>query len=203
MAEYVVEILEGPDAGKQFTLPPGLSEVGREAGVAVELANDHLVSRHHARLRPLASGVQVEDLGSANGTFVNGDQIFSPAAVAPGAEITVGVSVLGLRPVGAPAAAETRVVPVALTKVQQAPARPAPLPEQQPAYAQDPSAHGGLARPERLPDYVPPDVYGTRGTPESPLAPLLDKNTKRLARTAPLAIFVLVAFVVIIALALR
>jgi hypothetical protein len=210
MSEYVVEIVEGPDAGMQFALGQGASEIGRDAGVAIELVNDHLVSRRHARLTLRADGVLVEDLGSRNGTFVNGNQIYSPAIVTPGNEITIGVSVLALRQPGPSAAAATRVVPVALTRIQASPpaspsgpaVAPAPPAPAQLAFAQPPAGAGGLAQPERTPDFVPPDVH--RGSSaDSPLSPLLDKHTKRMARTAPLAIFVIVALIVIIALALR
>jgi hypothetical protein len=154
-------------------------ELGREDDAGVQLAQDELVSRRHARITPTADGVLVEDLGSRNGTFVNGDEIHGPAQLAPGGQLLVGVTVFELR--AGPGAPETAVRPVpgALTGV-----RPAPL-----------------AVEQRRPDYVPDDV--ATGRREVPLNPLLDVHTKSQARHAPLALFVLVAVVVIIALALR
>jgi pSer/pThr/pTyr-binding forkhead associated (FHA) protein len=197
MSEYVLEIVEGPEAGKQISLGDGSIEIGREAGVGIELANDDLVSRRHVRLTPIPSGVAVEDLGSRNGTFVNGDEIFSPAMLGPGGQLTVGVTVFELRTTGqAAASTAVRPVPVALTDLR-------PLPTARPAVAAEPSAPArGLAREERAPDYVPGDLVSATGR-DSPLSGLLDVHTKHKARTAPLAVFVLVAFVVIIALALR
>lgn len=192
MSEYVFEIIEGPDAGRQIPLAQQPIEIGREAREGVEIANDHLISRHHARLTPTASGVVVEDLGSSNGTFVDGDEIHSPAVLTPGAKLTIGVTVLELR-TAAEAAGGTviRPVPVALTAL-----RPIPTPP-----PQDVVPTGGLAAEERPPDYVSAELAGARG--DSPLNPLLDSHTKRMARTAPLAIFVIVTLVVLIALALR
>ena len=65
--------------------------MGRESGCDV-LIPDRQVSRFHARLTPGASGVVLEDLGSKNGTFVNGERIVPLAAqkVAPGSQIQLG-----------------------------------------------------------------------------------------------------------------
>src|SRR5438067_1452099 len=51
------------------------------------------VSVRHCRLTETASAVVLEDLGSTNGTFVNGVQVTSPVRVARGDHITLGLSV--------------------------------------------------------------------------------------------------------------
>ena len=188
MSSFVLEIVEGPDAGQAFQLGSAV-EVGREGGVGVMLTNDELVSRRHARLSPRSDGVVLEDLASRNGTFVNGTEIYSPVLVTPGDEITIGVSVLHVR-ASTQAPEGARRVPEALTS-----ARPVPLAVPGP----------GLAAEQRPPDYLSPDG-GPGSAPASeapPIHRLLDVHTKHMARTAPLAIFVLVVIVVIIALALR
>ena len=185
MARYVLEIVEGPETGRMVELGDAPLLIGREQGVDVVLGEDELVSRNHVRLTPTADGVRVEDLESRNGTFVNGDEIVGAAHLVPGGRLLVGVTLFELRAPGAGATA-VRPVPAALTGL-----RPTPAPPPPPALAID----------ERKPDYVPDDlVADRRGTP---LAPLLDVHTKSQARHAPLAIFVVVAVVVIIALALR
>lgn len=192
MPDYLLEIVEGPEAGRQIRLGDGPVEIGREAGVDVVLASDSLVSRRHARLTPTSSGVIVEDLDSSNGTFINGHQVHFPAVLTPGNELTIGVSVLELRTTAQAGATSVRPVPTGLTSLHASPsARP-----QQEAFSP------GLVVEERSPDYVPSQVLRSGGK-GSPLNPLLDVHTKRMARTAPLAIFVLVAFVVIVGLALR
>lgn len=195
MTEYVLEIVEGPEVGRRVVLAQQPVEIGREAGAGLQLAGDQLVSRRHARLTPGPQGVVVEDLESSNGTFVDGQQIHTPVVLSPGSELTVGVSVIELHASGgAPGLSAVRPVPAGLTALRERP----PIPPPPPA----PDAPPGLAVQERSPDYLAPSAARSGGA-ESPLSPLLDIHTKRMARTAPLAIFVLVVFVVIIALALR
>lgn len=65
---YVLRTVSGPLLGRVFPLA-GPTVIGRadEADIAVP---DEGVSRRHVRLKPLPDGVAVEDLDSANGTFV-------------------------------------------------------------------------------------------------------------------------------------
>ena len=148
-------------------------EIGREGGADVVL-DDELVSRRHVRVTPEDSGAIVEDLGSLNGSFVNGDEIHSPTRLGPGDHLLVGVTVFELRTARQIAAQPTAV-------------RPKP-----PA----------LVTPPRTPDYVPPAVL--RGElDERPIEALLDRHTKTKARVAPIGIFVLVVIVVLIFLATR
>jgi pSer/pThr/pTyr-binding forkhead associated (FHA) protein len=188
---YLLEIVEGPDAGQTFRVDEPL-DIGREAGAGVVLMNDELVSRRHARLSPKPEGVVLEDLASRNGTFVNGTEIYSPVIVGQGDEITIGVTVLEVHPATQSSHTGVRRVPEGLTSAGRAPlAVPGP----------------GLAVQERLPDYLSPGSVSPDGRGPAPAEPsihrLLDVHTKHKAKTAPLAIFVLVCIVVIIALALR
>jgi pSer/pThr/pTyr-binding forkhead associated (FHA) protein len=88
-----LEIVEGPGAGRQLVLDRPIV-IGRalENDFVIE---DSGVSRRHARLSPTPDGsAVVEDLGSANGTFVNRDQLYEPARLDPGDELLVGVTVI-------------------------------------------------------------------------------------------------------------
>lgn len=172
MAEQILEIVEGPGAGKQVPLD-GPLEIGRDPDVGLTL-DDDLVSRRHARLTPQAGGAVVEDPGSRNGTFVNGNQIHSPTLVTAGDQILVGVTVLELR------------------TTAQVQAQPTAVRAKPPA----------LATPARQPDYVSKDVASGRDRPHE-LDPLLDIYTKAKTKTAVLALFVLVVLVVLIFLATR
>ena len=70
-----VWLLEPLDGGRSHSLPPGRAVVaGRSAGSELHLDHD-TVSRQHAELRPDESGVAFRDLGSANGTLVNGTRV--------------------------------------------------------------------------------------------------------------------------------
>jgi pSer/pThr/pTyr-binding forkhead associated (FHA) protein len=65
--------------------------------------NDLELSRRHAVVRRFADRLQVEDLGSTNGTFVDGNRIVEPTLLGGGAEIKIGTTVLvveGVLPVG-------------------------------------------------------------------------------------------------------
>lgn len=79
--EYLLRGVTGAVFGRNFPLYAPLT-VGRapECGLYLE---DSGISRQHARLRPLDYGVEVEDLGSTNGTFVNGHRV------------TVGIAAVG------------------------------------------------------------------------------------------------------------
>ena len=49
--------------------------VGRDAGSGIRLTHDEFASARHARIEPRPDGAWVDDLGSTNGTFVNGDKV--------------------------------------------------------------------------------------------------------------------------------
>jgi pSer/pThr/pTyr-binding forkhead associated (FHA) protein len=61
---------------------------GREG--ADVLIDDPEVSRQHALVRPADGALEVTDLGSVNGTFVNGERIYEPTRIATGDLVGVG-----------------------------------------------------------------------------------------------------------------
>jgi diguanylate cyclase (GGDEF)-like protein len=67
---------ESQRLGSRFRLSPGTTlEIGRSAAVGVSLPEVMSISRKHARLRYLGPVVTLEDLGSTNGTYINGQPI--------------------------------------------------------------------------------------------------------------------------------
>jgi diguanylate cyclase (GGDEF)-like protein len=67
---------ENQRLGSRFRLSPGTSlEIGRSAAVGISLPEVMSISRKHARLRYVGPVVTIEDLGSTNGTYVNGQPI--------------------------------------------------------------------------------------------------------------------------------
>lgn len=92
--EWVVVVVEGKHAGERRRIGEEL-EIGRDArGLRL---GDALVSRKHARLSANRDLVVLEDLGSSNGTFVNGERIHSLAVLSPGDRIGIGLSMLAVR----------------------------------------------------------------------------------------------------------
>lgn len=85
----VLRGLSGPVTGKTFDLS-GVMVVGRVAGVDVRVDDDS-VSRRHAELEAKGSTVVLRDLGSANGTTVNGSPITEDTTLSVGDIIQFGV----------------------------------------------------------------------------------------------------------------
>jgi len=82
-------VLQGPDKGRRFQLPDALTLVGRESR-ALPLT-DNTVSRRHCELIPVESGDWIlKDLGSSNGTYVNGSRIDFKHSLKVGDQIRVG-----------------------------------------------------------------------------------------------------------------
>lgn len=79
IASVTLLVTRGPSAGRQFSFDgPACCTIGRarDCTIALPLEPEHLdVSRHHCLLEIVPPAVRVRDLGSLNGTFVNGRKI--------------------------------------------------------------------------------------------------------------------------------
>ncbi len=71
---WALTIEEGPQTGLTYVLGPGNTVAGRGADTAIFLP-DVTVSREHVRLAVDNSGLSMTDLGSTNGTYVNGQRL--------------------------------------------------------------------------------------------------------------------------------
>jgi diguanylate cyclase (GGDEF)-like protein len=67
-------VLAGSDVGKMFKLDEGETVLGRSHRADIRLDDDS-ISRMHAKLSLHGATVQIEDLGSSNGTTVNGERV--------------------------------------------------------------------------------------------------------------------------------
>jgi hypothetical protein len=90
-SDLVVARLVGD--GRSIPLAGGAHLLGRDPGCAVWI-DSSFVSRRHARLVVEPDRVVLEDLGSHNGTLVNGERIHAPRVLADGDEIRVGPACL-------------------------------------------------------------------------------------------------------------
>jgi pSer/pThr/pTyr-binding forkhead associated (FHA) protein len=92
-----LEVIAGKAAGMSILVEDELL-IGRNAEGAGKLAEDEEISRSHARVSLSPVGLcSVEDLGSTNGTFVNGLRITGPTTVSEGDTIELGETTLAVR----------------------------------------------------------------------------------------------------------
>ncbi len=131
-------IHEGAGAGSELPVDGELI-LGREHGSADFVIDDAGVSRRHARVIADNGGVIVEDLGSSNGTYVNGERISGPVELGAGDEVQVGATVLGVE--GGTAA--TALMPPGVPPTAEHPGPAAPPSPRQPSP-------GRRAAPRRL-----------------------------------------------------
>jgi len=59
--------------------------------------DDPFASDFHARVGKTEGGFRVQDLGSTNGTFVNGERLSAPVTIGPGDRIQIGQTIMGIR----------------------------------------------------------------------------------------------------------
>jgi predicted component of type VI protein secretion system len=175
--EISLEVIEGPDAGKQIVVDRPIV-IGRDAQSDFVL-DDGEVSGQHARITPSPDGsATVEDLESTNGTFVNQNELMGPAHLEAGDQLLVGVSVIEMR-----SAEDIRARGSAVIQLPPA-----------------------LAMAERPPTYVNPEVRRVEQdrVAAAPAAAhptvdrYLDVRVRRRANLAPLAFLVLICIALII-----
>jgi FHA domain-containing protein len=76
--------------GDELTLNSSALLLGRGSDNDVNLARDEFASSKHARVEPRRDGVWVEDVGSTNGTYLNGIRLTSAKRLAPGDVVRIG-----------------------------------------------------------------------------------------------------------------
>lgn len=84
-----IVITRGPGAGSRYSLVSEAVQVGRHPRNDV-LLDDVSVSRHHARIVRRSESYVLQDLGSLNGTYVNGERV-EEAPLRHGDEVQVGL----------------------------------------------------------------------------------------------------------------
>ncbi len=143
-----LRVTNGPAAGQEVKVEKDLV-IGREkADLTIE---DEQLSSRHAVVRPSAGGLEIEDLASSNGTYVDGRRIDSPTKVGNGVRIKLGSTVLEVeggeaaqRAAAGPTASDE---PVADPKATQIHAAIVPPPDSRPPDARPPDAPPADAPP--------------------------------------------------------
>lgn len=170
---FSLVIQAGPNPGQRTGLAKDSFIIGRDPGSDLHI-QDIEVSRRHARLIAQSSGFVLEDLGSTNGTFVNGERVRTVTVLRPGDEIRLGeiitlryeldLNTLETTP-PSPAPQRRSVVPppptASLPSLEERPAAPAAQRRAAPA-AQPPAARP--AAPSSQPPLPPPS------RPDEPVA---------------------------------
>jgi pSer/pThr/pTyr-binding forkhead associated (FHA) protein len=177
MPTYQLIMRAGPTPGKIFPVEGDDVSIGREPGNSIVI-NDAEISRRHSHIQ-LRNGVYTaEDLGSTNGTFINGIRLTGPHALKPGDELSFGekiklifesiepfdpnatvVSAPAVRPFATPSPAAESI----------APPPPPPVVAPEPAYT--PSTSDGYAG--KIPAQMPGDENNPSKSPTARLVLIL------------------------------
>lgn len=88
----VLTVLQGPDKGRRFELPDDEPQLIGRSGESLPL-KDQTISRRHAELTPDEGRWIINDLRSANGTFVNGVKVTGRRTLKPGDQIRTGSTI--------------------------------------------------------------------------------------------------------------
>jgi predicted component of type VI protein secretion system len=146
-------VRRGPQPNQAYDLNKDIITLGRDITNDIVI-NDPEVSRHHMRLTRGAGGFTIEDLGSTNGTFINGQRITGARPlnngdmIGLGETVTLGYELVRNIPGMAAAPAPQQASPYAPQIEPAAPAQqpmpqqpmPQPMPSVQPPAQQAPSA---------------------------------------------------------------
>ncbi len=94
--QYALKFISGKYQGGEFPLKSDKPcVIGRSSELDMVLVED-MVSRKHAKITWGQGKLNIEDLGSTNGTFVNGEKILKPSRIKEGDRILIGTSILKL-----------------------------------------------------------------------------------------------------------
>jgi FHA domain len=210
MEGQFLRVTDGNAAGTEIPLDDGLL-IGRSASGDGSLGGDPELSREHANIKWAGVQLLIEDLGSTNGTFVNGARITEATPIRPGDEIGIGAStveVAGTVPPGSDptlAAAPPPIQPTRIAPAAGAEGRPEPAsaPGPPPAAGPPPGVAGpppgvagpppGVAGPPPGVAGPPPGMGGPPGAGGMP--PAMAARLRKLAILAALAGF-LVGFAI-------
>jgi len=91
-----IVITSGPRAGLELELPETGLTIGRSSGSGLQITDDY-TSTNHAKIVRWRDQWVVQDLGSTNGTFVEGKRISESTTVRVGSSVRIGTTTFELR----------------------------------------------------------------------------------------------------------
>ena len=158
-AQYQFVMRSGPTVGKAYPLDAPEVTIGRDA-VNTIVINDSEISRRHARMELRGAAYVIQDLGSTNGTFINGTRISGMQVLNAGDTVSFGQGiVLVYEPV---ADLNATVLSAKAPQPPTAAQRQTPLPSSapRPAVTPPPAPRPPVTPPPApRPAAVPPPVY--------------------------------------------
>ena len=134
VSQFQLIMRSGPTPGASFTLEGDQLTVGRDATNEIVI-NDAEISRRHARLTFQGGKYVLEDLGSTNGTFVNGQRLAGPRVLKAGEVVQFGEQIMLVFEVTTMDAGATMVSPRVATAVPSVPRPSTPPPAPPAEYA--------------------------------------------------------------------
>ena len=160
MSQFQFVMRSGPTPGVTFPLEGDQLTIGRDASNGVAI-NDAEVSRKHSRLTFQGGKYVLEDLGSTNGTFVNGQRLSGPAVLKPGDVVSLGEQIVlmydsvNMDP-GATMASSRKSARVDPPRVAQ------PVASAPPAYAPPPPVYASAPAKQTnmIPIFIAVGVFG-------------------------------------------
>lgn len=164
---YRLVMRRGPTPGTIFELSKSDMTIGRDLGNDYVI-NDVEISRKHLRMVLQGENYIIEDLGSTNGSFVNGQRLASPHVLIPGDLISLGEHVTlvveaaaydpAATQLSAPAGATVKAPrPAAAAQPAQRPAAaPVARPAAQAPQVQQPALDYDMVPPTQYAGQVPP-----------------------------------------------
>jgi pSer/pThr/pTyr-binding forkhead associated (FHA) protein len=104
---YVLQVVKGRSATTTLKLADAVTSIGRHDDCQIRIKSSQ-VSRRHCELFEAGGKLAIRDLGSSNGTFVNGKKISGQQVLKSGDELTVGTVTLRVSKLGQGAAGEPK-----------------------------------------------------------------------------------------------
>jgi predicted component of type VI protein secretion system len=96
---YILQVVRGRSASSTLKLNEGVTSIGRHDDCVIRIKSSQ-VSRRHCEIVDAGGKLTVRDLGSSNGTFVNGKRINGQQVLKPGDELAVGAVTLQVASLG-------------------------------------------------------------------------------------------------------
>lgn len=186
---YRLVMRSGPTPQRVLDLTQPVISIGRDYSNDFVI-NDVEISRKHARLTAQGGSYIIEDMGSTNGTFVNGQRLMGPHMMRPGEVIAFGESVrlvfeayqfdpnaTVVAPIDSP---PYQPVQASYPGIGAEPIKPAG--EAQPAYPQASYEPAPVYTPPAAAQYQQPPMYSGQ-IPESPLEMMDEEEPRKTSRT--------------------